>query len=107
MADLLADAKKLERYVYNLPSAKQANTMPKASAALMFDLKQSVYEIKLNISDYFASDEPSEQVKLLEDVTQLANTANDQILLASQHDLLNPVDVAHLSAMVEQIKERL
>lgn len=107
MADLLTDAKKLEKYVSNLPSAKQANTLPKTAAEAMFDLRQSVYEVRASINDYFASDDAAEQSKLLARAAESADSTNEQILLASQHDLLDPVDVAHLSAIVEQIKERL
>ena len=100
-------AKKLEKFVMTLPSAKRFNTLSSEPRKAMMELSDCVYSLRINTERYFHADDSEEQQKFLEAAIFQVEKVQKQILEASQYDLLGPVDVAHLSALAEQIKERL
>lgn len=100
-------AKKLEKYVMTLPSAKHFNTLSSEPRKAMIALTDSVYGLRIASERYFHADDSREQLLFLNEAIDRVQIANDQILLASSYDLLGPADVAHLSALAEHIKERL
>ena len=104
---ITTDIRKLERYILNLPLAKKLNTLSRQQRDLMMDLRDSVADARKSIVLYSGSDDVEDQIKFLEDSIEQIKLVNDQIIIASQHDLLGVVDVAHLSALAESIKERL
>ena len=73
----------------------------------MMALSDNAYSLRINTERYFHADDSGEQRKFLEAAIGQVDKIQEQILEASHHDLLGPVDVAHLSALAEQIKERL
>lgn len=104
---LVADIKKLERYILNLPKAKSLNTMSRAEREAMLDLRDTTSLARESIVKYIVTDDTNDKLKFLELSIEQVVLLNDKMLLASQYDLLDAVDVAHLSAITETIKERL
>lgn len=100
-------AKKLEKYVMTLPAAKQFNTLSSEPRKAMMVLSESAYNLRVNTERYFFADDSKEQQMFLAAAMEQSNLLNERILAASGFDLLGPVDVAHLSALAEQIRERL
>jgi hypothetical protein len=100
-------AKKLEKYIMTLPAAKQFNTLGTEPRKAMMALESTSYDLRINTERYFHADDSAEQHMFLSAAIEYADLLNQQILAASQHDLLGPADVAHLSALAEHIKERL
>lgn len=100
-------AKKLEKFVLTLPMAKRFNTLSTEPRKAMMDLQDSAYNLRVNTERYFHADDSAEQQMFLDEAIRQANLLSEQILVASQHDLLGPVDVAHLSALAEHIREQL
>lgn len=100
-------AKKLEKYIMTLPAAKQFNKLSSQPRQVMMDLSDSAYSLRVNCQQYFSADDSEEQKLFLMSALEYSGKLQEQILIASQHDLLGPVDVAHLSALSEQINERL
>jgi hypothetical protein len=100
-------AKKLEKNVMTLPAAKKFNTLKPEPRKAMMELSDSVYNLRINTERYFHADDSEEQQKFLEEAILQIEKVQKLILDASQYDLLGPVDVAHLSALAEHIKERL
>lgn len=104
---IVQDIKKLERYIMNLSKAKKLNTMSKAEREAMMDLRDSVSDARESIVKYESSDNTAEKLQYLDSSIEYVKTINDSMLIASQFDLLDGVDVAHFSAITETIKERL
>lgn len=101
------EVRKLERYVMNLPMAKNLNTMSKKEREAMLDLREATESLRINIVKYSASDDTADKAKYLSAGIKQVKSLNELILIASQYDLVDVVDVAHLSAITEIIKERL
>lgn len=89
------------------PAAKQSNTLSAEPRQAMLALETSAYNLRVNAERYFHADDSAEQQMFLEAAIEQVNLLNEQIIAASQHDLLGPADVAHLSALAEHIRERL
>ncbi len=100
-------ARRLEKYVVTLPSAKQFNTLSSEPRKAMLALTDSVYSLRVACERYFHADDSAEQQMFLEEAVIQVKLANERILLAGSYDLLGPADVAQLSALAEHIKERL
>ncbi|MDQ3065216.1 MAG: hypothetical protein M3Q36_03010 [bacterium] len=100
-------AKRLEKYILTLPSAKQFNTLSTEPRKAMMQLTATAYSLRIACDRYFHADDSSEQQIFLEEAKQSAKLLNDYILYASQFDLVSAVDVAHLSALAVHIHERL
>lgn len=100
-------AKKLEKFIMTLPAAKQFNTLSSEPRKAMMALSDGGYSLRIATERYFHADDSAEQQVFLETAAEQASLLNDRILEASQHDLLGPADVAHLSALAEHIRERL
>ncbi len=100
-------AKKLEKYILTLPHAKHLNSLSSAPREVMITLQNSAYTARRSLEVYSSTDDTHEkQLSLEEAVTQLKKV-QEAILHASQHDLLGIADVAHLSALSEQLTDQL
>lgn len=100
-------AKKLEKYVMTLPVAKNFNKLGTEPRKAMVGLSDAVFQLRLNTERYFGADDSSEQAVFLEEALIQVEKANNAVLNASNHDLIGPADTAHLSALAEDIRERL
>ncbi|MCA9348017.1 hypothetical protein KC867_01255 [Candidatus Saccharibacteria bacterium] len=100
-------AKTLDRYIMNLPMSKSMNTMSRQEQVAMLDLRDGASMLRVAVTKYFASDDLDEKRIALEDSVGLVKDLDVFIIEASKLDLLGPVDVAHLSALADSIRERL
>jgi len=104
---LSAQAKKLEKYIYNLPAARKLNMLKSNERELMITLRNSISTAQGAISTYTHSDDTHEQALALNESKEQLKQVSSAIVEASQYDLLNVADVAHLSALTEQLIEQL
>ena len=104
---LSAAIRRLEKYVFTLPKAKQLNMLSGQSREAMIELRDRVTEARVAIIRYQTSDDTKEQAEALDAGIEHISVLNDAMVAASQYDLLGPADVAHLSALAERIRERL
>ncbi|MBA2278894.1 hypothetical protein H0V99_00410 [Candidatus Saccharibacteria bacterium] len=87
--------------------AKQLNVLSGKQREAMVRLRDSVSDARTSITKYASSDDSEQQAQALQAGIEHITDANDAILNASQYDLLDAADVAHLSALAQHIKERL
>ena len=104
---LSAQAKKLEEYIYTLKAARELNKLDRPARESMIRLRESVTNARGAVDRYFGSDDTKEQLLALNEATDQLKETGDAILAASQYDLLDIADVAHLSALNEYIIEQL
>jgi len=104
---LSAQAKRLEKYIYNLPAARKLNMLKSNEREAMIKLRNSVSSAQGAIGIYSHSDDTKEQSEALVESKQQLKMVSTALIEASQYDLLNVTDVAHLSALTEQLIEQL
>jgi len=99
--------KKLEKYIYNIPAARKLNTLDRPARESITLLCNAITSARAAVDLYWGGDDTTKQaIALQESILQL-KLVNEAILEASNHDLLDVTDVAHLSALNEHIMEQL
>lgn len=104
---LSKQAKKLEKYIYTLKAARELNTLDRQPLSAIVALRDAVTTARSAVDRYFGSDDTKEQEQALYEAIEQLKLTGDAILLASQYDLLDVTDVAHLSALNEHIIDQL
>jgi len=104
---LSKQAKKLEKYIYSLKAARDLNKLDRQPREAIIALRDSVTNARGAVDRYFGSDDTKEQLMALNEAVEQLQATGEAILQASQHDLLDVTDVAHLSALNEYIIDQL
>ena len=71
------------------------------------ELRQNLADAKIYTADYELSEMRDEQVDNAKKANKYLERARQQILRASEFDVFGPIDVAHLSAQIDQLKAGL
>jgi len=79
---------------------------PKVRDAV-FDLRQNLTDIRIYAQAFESSETGAEQIINCKLAKKALNHARKHILAASEYNIFGPVDVAHLSAKIEQIMDEL
>lgn len=104
---LSKQVKKLEKYIYTLKAARELNKLDRLPREAIIRLRDAITTARGAVDRYFGSDDSKEQLLALQEAKDQLNEAGDAILAASQYDLLDVADVAHLSALNEHIIDQL
>jgi len=71
------------------------------------ELRQFLSDAKIYALDYELSEMRDEQIKNAKAAIRWLDQAHHRILRASEHNIFGPVDVAHLTAQIDQVKADL
>jgi len=83
-----------------------AEVSEKARKAVL-DLRQSLNEARIYSNDYELSEMREEQIDNAKKANKWLDQAHRQLLRASEFDVFGPIDVAHLTAQIDQVKADL
>jgi hypothetical protein len=78
----------------------------KARKAVL-ELRQDLVDARVYSSDYELSEMRDEQLDNAKKAKNYLEKARQQILRASEFDVFGPIDVAHITAQIEQVKADL
>ena len=104
---LSKQVKQLEKYIYALKAARELNKLDRLPKEAIIKLRDSVTTARGAVDRYLGSDDTKEQLMALDEAKDQLKETGDAILVASQYDLLDVTDVAHLSALNEFIIDKL
>lgn len=102
-----AQAKQIQLDVSNLLRKFDLTLQNTAVRDNLLDLKQDLGAAWIYARDYEYSETKAEQTDNGRRATRWLVKANAKILKASENNIFGPVDVAHLSAQIEQLKSEL
>ena len=71
------------------------------------NLRRDLRDARIYAVDYEVSETRDEQLANAKKARKYLSGASGAILLASQHDIFGAVDVAHMTALIEQVKADL
>ena len=97
--------KRLEKYIYNLKAARELNTLGTAERDAMVALRTDVTAARIAYEYSQAEDDARATIRAVEETIERLEAVREELLAASQYDLLTTVDVAQLSALTEHILE--
>lgn len=73
----------------------------------VLDLRQNLASARVYAADYEVSEMRDEQLDNAKKAKSYLEKARGQILRASEFDVFGPIDVAHLTAQIDQLKDDL
>jgi hypothetical protein len=99
----LGRIRSLETQVRAVISQLDIGELPKEERAVVTKLRNDLIDAKLDIRDYEFSDTRAEQQKYGRQAVKRLESIRAGILAASEYNVFNAVDVAQISAQIEQI----
>ena len=96
--------KQLERQVLGGLSSVDEADIPTSGQQAIRELRRALTDARLDIRDYELSETREAQLELRKDARNRLLGVRQGILQASEYNIFNAVDVAHLSAIVEQVE---
>ena len=99
--------KRVETYITQQFAGVDVLVVDKAERELIEGLRRLVIDLKLDLRDYEHAETRVEQQKYLADAKVRLEELRAMVLRASSHNLFGAVDVAHVTALLEQINELL
>ena len=99
----LAAAKAIETYINAIAYGYDADSLSFADKSLVEQIKRGITDARLDIRDYEVADTRAEQLRLQQAVHARLHSLQDDILKASQTGMFSAIEVAHISAMIEQL----
>ena len=99
--------KSLETQLSGILSAIDVYDLPAQEAKIISTLKREMVDARLDTRDYELSETRDEQLKNGKVAKKRLEHIRKNILAASEYNVFSPVDVAQLSAQIEQIIENI
>jgi hypothetical protein len=100
-------AKELDNHINRLLRRFDLSKQPKGTREAITNLRQNMLDSKTYTTDYELSETREDQLRNAKEAKKWLEEARKNILIASQYDIFNAVDTAHLSAQAEQIMASL
>jgi hypothetical protein len=99
--------KSLEGAITSALSAVDVYDLDPRVAKIVTTLQKQIIETRLDVRDYELSETRQEQIKFDKSSKRQLETVRKDILAASEYNIFGPVDVAHLTAQLELVIEKL
>lgn len=95
--------KELEAQIRRILRPLDLPTLSSKPRAALVDLNQVLSDARIYCTDYELSESREEQLDNARAARRYLNDARKDILTASEHNVFNAVDVAHMTARIDQI----
>jgi len=99
--------KSLETEVTAKLRAIDTFVLEKAEQKIIETLRRNVTDVRLDIRDYELSETREEQLKKAKEAKKRLEQVRKGILAASEYNVFTAIDVAQLTAQLEQISENV
>ncbi|HET6924883.1 MAG TPA: hypothetical protein VFH39_03585 [Candidatus Saccharimonadales bacterium] len=99
--------KSLETQLSGVLSRLDLFELPKAEQKLVDTLRRNVADARLDIRDYELSETRDEQLRKAQAAKKRLERVRKGVLAASEYNVFGAVDVAQLTAQLEQISDNL
>jgi hypothetical protein len=96
-------AKALESQIGTILSFYDVSELPMQQKDLVTNLKHQLVDIRLDARDYEYAQTRAEQLQHAKEGKQRLRQLQQSLLKASEYNMFGPVDVAHISAGIEQL----
>lgn len=109
MADisLLQEAKELEAQVTRLLAAHDIANLPHVQKELVNTIKHQLVDVRLDARDFEYAQSRAEQLEYARESRPRLEELHKNILKASEHGLFSAIDIAHVSARLQQLLSHL
>lgn len=98
---------RLETHINGVLSAIDVYALDAKERKVIAGLKHEMVDARLDIRDYELSETRDEQLGKARSAKMRISKLDKSILAASEFNVFNAVDVAHLTAVLEQVNEHI
>ena len=99
--------KRLETHLNGVLSALDIFDLPAGERKIITLLKSDLVDARLDVRDYELSETRDEQIKKATEAKKRLERLRKGILAASEYNVFSAIDVAQLTAQLEQIIENI
>jgi hypothetical protein len=99
--------KGLETQLVGVLSALDVYSLPPAQRKVVTELRRDIVDARLDVRDYELSETRPEQLSKAKIAQERLDQARKLILVASEQGIFTAIDVAQLTAIIEQISSHL
>jgi hypothetical protein len=99
--------KQLDAQVYRILRNTELHKFSVKERKILSDLQQNLTDARIYANDYELSETRDEQLDNAKKSKKWLEQARRNILAASEFNIFGAIDVAHLTAQVEQVKDML
>jgi len=103
VASLVDQAKSVESRIGVVIASFDLDDMPVKERDLLTACKQTAIDARLDIRDYEYADTRADQIELAKEARMRLKTLHNLLVKASEYNVFGAVDIAHLSAQIEQL----
>jgi hypothetical protein len=103
VASIFQQAKDLEAQVGGILSAFDVEDLPMQQKELVIQLKHQLVDARIDARDYEYAETRDDQLRVAQESHERLALLKQTILKASEHNVFSAVDIAQLSARIEQI----
>lgn len=104
---LLEEAKELEAQVTKQFAARDIASLPHAQKELVNTVKHQLVDARLDARDYEYAQSRAEQLEYAAEARPRLEELHKNIMKASEYGLFSAVDIAHVSARLQQLLSHL
>lgn len=102
---ITSQLRKLEKYVRTLPNMRGATSLPRAQRDSLLDLQDALADARKLAHDAATSEVLVVKIASYQRCVEGLEQFRQALLMASQFDLVDTVDVAQLSAMADLVAD--
>lgn len=99
--------KRVEGYITQQFAGVDVLDVAKIERELIESMRRLVIDLKLDLRDYELAETRADQLTYLIDGKLRVKELRAMIILSGTHNLFGPVDVGHVTALLEQVNEQL
>ena len=100
-------ARRLEADIVRILSGVDVHDLGVQAGRAVTVLKHQVTDMRLDVRDYEQSETRAEQLQLRKAGHERLEEVRQSMLVASEHNLFSAIEIAQLSAHIDNITERL
>lgn len=100
---LYQQARELEQQIGSVLSTRDIDELPPKQRELTIQLRNLLIDVRLDARDYEYAETRANQLNVVKDSKKRLDALRQTIIKASEYNVFSPVDVAELSARIEQL----
>jgi hypothetical protein len=104
---LIEQARDIERRLNSILSSFDIDSLPSAQREITALIKRQATDVRLDVRDYEYADTRSEQIALQGQARKRLENLQHHIVKASEYNLFGAIDVAALSASIQQLVSKV
>lgn len=106
-ASIFSQTKALDVHIHGILSVIDVDALMPDEREVIALIKRQLGDARLDVRDYEYAETRQDQIRLKDAARSTLQAVQKMVLKASEYNIFGAIDVAHISARIEQIIKRL